>query len=900
MFLSGLLPRPMTADDDRKLLQYGIGFTNIVERTTRGSANLTRKEIEDGKESPFSSNVSFFMYTLFSGTLTLTEKIRKYRPKIAVFNGKGIYEIFCNKKDFFFGKQPDKISGTDTVSYTHYLRSRQFKRFAHQGTEIVCSFKSKCKIFNGQWLRGLKYTHVAFKSRSSTITLTNSNIYLQHVWVMPNSSARCAQLPRAVDKVPFYSALKKFSDYLKGVNPNLNEQEVVFKDVKLQNFNEKPFKKDPRPPQQQHQQQQQLGPPPNGPLPPPQGSIPPLPSHPQGMPPGLGMKPEPGMEGGMPNPMGHPAMVPEGYHHHPAYGMPPGMGPMDPIMNPDTGKKKRGRPPKPKPDGPVVMPVKRRAVDENGTPVQRGSNPIDPLTGKKKRGRPKKPEGAPVSHHKNPKKSNGHKRASVDSQDSNYHHDSNQQHHSMPSQPQGPPPGAAPPPGPQPPSQQQGPGMPPLPPFSPNFGRPPNMEMMEGQQGQQQEGTRGPQPHHGQKQQQQPMHSGAEYDRSQQQPPNAGADQRRNCDYPQQPRPDQYPYPGYPGAGFPPPNANGGQAPGFQPNYTNGPAPPQPPPNRTGSQPYDGRGNPSTAPKTGVDDVASKSITGLESLVDQIPSIENDSGVYSGSGTGSHPTTPRSVGPYSPAAPPPSGPYSSPFPGFPPAPASTAPSTVNHFVPSTSDNSFPAPPAADNNSTSVSSGITTAPSNFSVSSLVTNAGNNSPAAAAAAPAATAPATATSSAATPSTSEASTSSSSLMPPPSFNDTFSVSSLTSSYAAAAAQAQVDMASKYASAAANPYMSGFGSSAFSSGFLGQPNSAFPSPMGAMAGMGAMGAYYGAQYSQAAQQAAQQAAYAGAGAAPAPPGFPAAYSHGLHMPNPGYPYSPYSQSPYSQSPYF
>ena len=48
MFLSGLLPRPMSADDDGKLLQYGIGFTNIVERTTRGSSNLTRKEIEEG------------------------------------------------------------------------------------------------------------------------------------------------------------------------------------------------------------------------------------------------------------------------------------------------------------------------------------------------------------------------------------------------------------------------------------------------------------------------------------------------------------------------------------------------------------------------------------------------------------------------------------------------------------------------------------------------------------------------------------------------------------------------------------------------------------------------------------------------------------------------------------
>ena len=48
MFLSGLLPRPMTAEDDRKLLELGIGFTNIVERTTKGTANLTRREIEEG------------------------------------------------------------------------------------------------------------------------------------------------------------------------------------------------------------------------------------------------------------------------------------------------------------------------------------------------------------------------------------------------------------------------------------------------------------------------------------------------------------------------------------------------------------------------------------------------------------------------------------------------------------------------------------------------------------------------------------------------------------------------------------------------------------------------------------------------------------------------------------
>lgn len=39
----------MTADDDYKLLNVGIGFTNMVERATKGSADLTRKEIKRGQ-----------------------------------------------------------------------------------------------------------------------------------------------------------------------------------------------------------------------------------------------------------------------------------------------------------------------------------------------------------------------------------------------------------------------------------------------------------------------------------------------------------------------------------------------------------------------------------------------------------------------------------------------------------------------------------------------------------------------------------------------------------------------------------------------------------------------------------------------------------------------------------
>ena len=49
LFLSGLVPRPMNAENDRELLGFGIGFTNIVERTTRANQELTRQEIEEGK-----------------------------------------------------------------------------------------------------------------------------------------------------------------------------------------------------------------------------------------------------------------------------------------------------------------------------------------------------------------------------------------------------------------------------------------------------------------------------------------------------------------------------------------------------------------------------------------------------------------------------------------------------------------------------------------------------------------------------------------------------------------------------------------------------------------------------------------------------------------------------------
>lgn len=50
---------------------------------------------------------------------------------------------------------------------------------------------------------------------------------------MPSSSARCSQLPRAIDKVPFYVALRKLRDHLIGNLPDLDEAEICFPDLEL-------------------------------------------------------------------------------------------------------------------------------------------------------------------------------------------------------------------------------------------------------------------------------------------------------------------------------------------------------------------------------------------------------------------------------------------------------------------------------------------------------------------------------------------------------------------------------------------------------------------------------------------------------------------------------------------
>lgn len=74
MYESRLVPVPVDFKDDATVLKYGIGFTNICTRSAKGTSDLSRKDVKEG-------------------SVAMLEKIRCYKPKIAVFNGKGMLSL---------------------------------------------------------------------------------------------------------------------------------------------------------------------------------------------------------------------------------------------------------------------------------------------------------------------------------------------------------------------------------------------------------------------------------------------------------------------------------------------------------------------------------------------------------------------------------------------------------------------------------------------------------------------------------------------------------------------------------------------------------------------------------------------------------------------------------------
>jgi len=84
---SGIVTEPLTYHDFKRTLEFSVGLTNLVDRESRSVDDLSRDELRAGAEA-------------------LQAKLRRYRPRVVAFNGKGIAEVFLGGR-VALGLQPE-------------------------------------------------------------------------------------------------------------------------------------------------------------------------------------------------------------------------------------------------------------------------------------------------------------------------------------------------------------------------------------------------------------------------------------------------------------------------------------------------------------------------------------------------------------------------------------------------------------------------------------------------------------------------------------------------------------------------------------------------------------------------------------------------------------------------
>jgi TDG/mug DNA glycosylase family protein len=90
LYETGLIATPLTYRDDARVLEYGIGLTDLVKRSTPSSADLSTAEAR-------------------AGVCVLERKLLQYAPKVVCFNGKGVYGWYRRQRQVALGIQDDTI-----------------------------------------------------------------------------------------------------------------------------------------------------------------------------------------------------------------------------------------------------------------------------------------------------------------------------------------------------------------------------------------------------------------------------------------------------------------------------------------------------------------------------------------------------------------------------------------------------------------------------------------------------------------------------------------------------------------------------------------------------------------------------------------------------------------------
>ena len=91
LYDSGVIPELLVHRDDKRLIEFGIGLTDLVKRPTRGVEELGREEFAEGR-------------------VLLSQKFQQYAPRVIAFNGKMVYGNF-SQRPCKLGLQKERLYG---------------------------------------------------------------------------------------------------------------------------------------------------------------------------------------------------------------------------------------------------------------------------------------------------------------------------------------------------------------------------------------------------------------------------------------------------------------------------------------------------------------------------------------------------------------------------------------------------------------------------------------------------------------------------------------------------------------------------------------------------------------------------------------------------------------------
>ena len=91
IFDSGVVPEPFDYRDDKRVIEFGIGLTDLVKRPSKTDEELTREDFAEGR-------------------IVLSQKLEEFAPRVVAFNGRLTYEQFAQRK-CKYGLQKELLYG---------------------------------------------------------------------------------------------------------------------------------------------------------------------------------------------------------------------------------------------------------------------------------------------------------------------------------------------------------------------------------------------------------------------------------------------------------------------------------------------------------------------------------------------------------------------------------------------------------------------------------------------------------------------------------------------------------------------------------------------------------------------------------------------------------------------